>query len=620
MWLINCSNYRLEYNNLDGPASKPYWILSHTWGEEEVTFQDMQDLNLASRKKGFRKIEGMCKLASTRGCNHVWIDTCCIDKSSSAELSESINSMFYWYKKAERCIAFLEDLEPGVSIATENALRNCRWFKRGWTLQELIAPTRVDFYDCRWDPRGTKRELCFELCSITGIDNDLLLHPWIPYDDKLHRIPVATRMSWAAGRQTTRIEDKAYCLLGIFDVHMPLLYGERDQAFRRLQQAIAQKVNDMSLFAWVAESNQALLPPPAQYSGLLASDPSQFVACASVVHIHDPLLPSPSWTIANAGIEMTTALDCGEETDHTTITADAHGVVRTDDGSVDSFCYRLFLHCHLRTQPSEGIAILVRKTSSGFIRFKPTEICSVKRSGMEFDDPCPIRVSLFLTEQQRDYALLSVPSRPSFSSAPNSLCIHWSVICCDSRVTFEYHPNHLWDRGQLWFPHTSFATALREDLAIGLVEVTISSGADSESFSSTCWIFCGVARHGWRPRPWIQLAREEADGSVPVFGGRRYHRRQLTNPYALSSLVLELNQEGLRPDLNAPPGVCILEGTGTNHFRLSASEYKVLGPTWEGQGAYHVTIRVEQFDPTHARSLEPSPGGLPHLGSLIPSV
>jgi hypothetical protein len=126
MWLLNCSNYRLEYNNLDDLASKPYWILSHTWGEEKVTFRDMQGLSVASLKKGFRKIEGMCKLASAHGCSHVWIDACCIDKSSSAELSESINSMFYWYKKAERCIAFLEDLEPGIGIATEDDLRNCR--------------------------------------------------------------------------------------------------------------------------------------------------------------------------------------------------------------------------------------------------------------------------------------------------------------------------------------------------------------------------------------------------------------------------------------------------------------------------------------------------------------
>jgi hypothetical protein len=324
---------------------------------------------------------------------------------------------------------------------------------------------------------------------------------------------------------------------------------------------------------------------------------------------------------------MTTALDGGEETDHTTITTDAYGSVQTKDcGSVDPFCYRLFLHCHLRGQPSEGLAILLRKTSSGFIRFKPTEICSVKRSAMDFDDPCPIRVSLFLTEQQHDDVLLSLPSRSGLSSVPNALCVHWNVISCDARLSFEYHPNHLWDRGQLWFTRTSFATVRQGNVAIGLVEVTISSGADSQSFSSTCWILCGVEwDRSWLnptgdPRPWIQLACEEADGSVPLFGRHRCHRRRLTNPYALSSLVAELQEQGLRPDLDRAPPVCVVRWTKTRHFRLSASEYQVIGDTGEPQGAYRVTINVEQVDPTNSRSPGLPPGALPPLSSVIGSL
>jgi hypothetical protein len=266
MWLLNCANYRLEPNDPDGVSRKPYWILSHTWGDEEVTFQDMQNPTLAAQKKGFRKIAAMCELASANGWKYVWIDTCCIDKSSSAELSESINSMFYWYKKSEQCIAYLGDLAPGRATVTEHELRDCRWFTRGWTLQELIAPYEVHFYDSGWNFRGTREQLAKSLSNITKID---MIHFEYLYLDDLPNIPVATKMSWAAGRQTTRIEDRAYSLLGIFDVHMPLLYGEREQAFVRLQQAIAQKGNDMSLFAWIAKSDDVRTmgsPPPVLWA------------------------------------------------------------------------------------------------------------------------------------------------------------------------------------------------------------------------------------------------------------------------------------------------------------------------------------------------------------------
>ncbi|KAK4038505.1 heterokaryon incompatibility protein-domain-containing protein [Parachaetomium inaequale] len=407
MWLLNCANYRLEPNDLDGLSPKPYWILSHTWGDDEVTFQDMQNPTLAAQKKGFQKIKAMCELASANGQMYVWIDTCCIDKSSSAELSESINSMFYWYQKAARCIAYLEDLLPYRGMNIEDELRRCRWFTRGWTLQELLAPREVDFYDSQWNLRGTKGQICAELSNITKIDNDNLK---FPSSDSLQRVPVARKMSWAAGRQTTRIEDKAYCLLGIFDVHMPLLYGEREQAFVRLQQTIAQKGNDMSLFAWIARPDDGPMKDLPPYSGLLASDPSQFAACSGVEPIRDPLLPSPSWIITNAGIEMTTALDCSTGLGHTVITRASDNTLRGERcPSVYSFCYRLFLHCqpwywhdHFGTPDSgsHGFALWLRKTRSGFVRFRPTELCLVQRSAMDFNDPGPIRIAISLTRQQ----------------------------------------------------------------------------------------------------------------------------------------------------------------------------------------------------------------------------
>jgi hypothetical protein len=399
MWLLNCSNYRLEPHDPDGSRWwRPYLILSHTWDDDEVTFQDIQDLTIASQRKGFQKVKAFCELSSSLRYNHVWVDTCCIDKTSSAELSEAINSMFHWYKKAAGCIAYLEDLEPGPGTATEGELRACRWFTRGWTLQELLAPNEVLFYDKAWKYRGDKRDLSGALCSITRIKERYLAS----YD--LQTVPVATKMSWASGRQTTRIEDKAYCLLGIFNVHMPLLYGEGRQAFIRLQQTIAERTNDMSLFAWMARYE----PSQPAVSGLLASDPSLFEWCPEVVPIRDPLLPTPSWVITNAGMEITTALDCPIGYKHNVMIESCNTlqVESNHDVSIHRLCYRLFLHCRIAdenedvskgTRSLEVLAIWVRKTTSGFVRYKPTELISIKQSDMEFNDASPIRIAMTLT-------------------------------------------------------------------------------------------------------------------------------------------------------------------------------------------------------------------------------
>ncbi|OIW27820.1 hypothetical protein CONLIGDRAFT_551906, partial [Coniochaeta ligniaria NRRL 30616] len=175
------------------------------------------------------------------GLAYVWIDTICIDKSSSAELSEAINSMFKWYRNAAICYAYLSDV-PQVR------LEYSRWFTRGWTLQEMIAPQELRFYDANWDALGTKSDLLDRLCDITGVDTTALR------GGNLRFFSVARKMSWASRRQTTREEDIAYCLLGIFDISMPLLYGEGSKAFIRLQEQIIKEYDDESLFAWRSTS------------------------------------------------------------------------------------------------------------------------------------------------------------------------------------------------------------------------------------------------------------------------------------------------------------------------------------------------------------------------------
>ncbi|RYP01527.1 hypothetical protein DL764_006193 [Monosporascus ibericus] len=168
---------------------------------------------------------------------------CCIDKASSAELTEAINSMFRWYRNAEICYAYLSDIPSAKRI--HQKLERSRWFTRGWTLQELIAPAEVVFYSMDWDHVGTKSELSASISSITKIDASFL-------DSKnLMSASVAQRMSWAAHRETSRPEDIAYCLLGIFDINMPLIYGEGMKAFQRLQEEIIESYPmDYSFFAW----------------------------------------------------------------------------------------------------------------------------------------------------------------------------------------------------------------------------------------------------------------------------------------------------------------------------------------------------------------------------------
>ena len=245
-----------------------YAILSHRWGpaESEVSFEDVKLCRDFSNKKGFQKLEGFCKMAASVDCHYGWVDTCCIDKGNLVELSEAINSMYRWYQGSKICIAYLEDV-PQKQL-TESA-----WFDRGWTLQELIGPKVVTFFDHNWDQIGTKTELMADLARITKIPKDVLSHAVKP-----SACSIAQRMSWAANRVTTRVEDRAYSLIGLFDISMPMIYGESD-AFLRLQRHIIRESKDESIFAWDME-----FPGNTRtYSGLFAPSPSAFAACSGVI-------------------------------------------------------------------------------------------------------------------------------------------------------------------------------------------------------------------------------------------------------------------------------------------------------------------------------------------------
>jgi hypothetical protein len=317
----------------------PYAILSHRWEAGEVTLQELANPE-SSTKPGYAKIIACCLQAAIDGYEYSWVDTCCIDKTSSSELSESINSMFKWYQQAGICYAYLSD----ISIAPETEFSRCespvwspesplsrplsqigdywpestslpyccpesifdslstsppigdgfdegferfsttpnsasdifrsQYFSRGWTLQELIAPKKVVFYSGEWQKISTKEELIDDLSYATGIDAAALR------GEPLASFSVANRMCWASQRKTTREEDTAYCLLGLFDVNMPLLYGEgRVKAFIRLQEEIMKACDDRTLFASHPDGDNE-----PQYLGLFAESPAWFRSSRTTDH------------------------------------------------------------------------------------------------------------------------------------------------------------------------------------------------------------------------------------------------------------------------------------------------------------------------------------------------
>lgn len=292
MRLVDSSNLRLR----DFPANgiPEYAILSHTWGEDEVLFADVGRGIDNDEKTGYEKIRSSCKQAAAHGLGYVWIDTCCIDKSSSAELSEAINSMYSWYQKATICYAYLADVPTNVNTHDLNsAFAKSRWFRRGWALQELIGPLNLIFFSRDWIEIGTKLTLKDVLAQITGINVGILTEA-----KELESASVALRMSWACHRETTRKEDIAYCLMGLFDVNMPMLYGEGEKAFIRLQEEIMKHSDDQSLFAWTD-----LDAPADSHCGLFANSPDKFRNSANIMP-YQGWEPTSPYSISNKGLRI----------------------------------------------------------------------------------------------------------------------------------------------------------------------------------------------------------------------------------------------------------------------------------------------------------------------------
>jgi Heterokaryon incompatibility protein (HET) len=311
MWLLNTRTFDLH--EFIGEERPKYAILSHRWGTEEVSFDEMVAYRKDSvraldiPKRGFTKIKGCCTQASKDGLEWVWIDSCCIDKRSSAELTEAINSMFAWYKGARFCYVYLEDVEEIIDKgnaafpAASTNIATSEWFERGWTLQELLAPTNVTFFTPSWAVIGRKSSVegdafNLKLSSITGIPEKCLNGKQL-----LKHTSIAERMFWASQRKTTRPEDMAYSLMGLFDIHMPILYGEGlDKSFYRLQLEIIKLSADQSIFAWRSSTELTA-------SSLLAGKPSAFADSQSIVPSSLGLHDHPSqkqFVMTNVGLRV----------------------------------------------------------------------------------------------------------------------------------------------------------------------------------------------------------------------------------------------------------------------------------------------------------------------------
>ncbi|KAK0651475.1 heterokaryon incompatibility protein-domain-containing protein [Cercophora newfieldiana] len=246
MRLLNAATLQLE--DVFEDEASPYAILSHTWGASEVTFQEIHGLHPlpehTKAKEGYAKIAWTCRQALKDNLTHTWVDTCCIDKTSSAELSEAINSMYRWYQRAAVCYVYLAD---------------------------LLAPVTLRFYSLDW--------------RLIGIDPVYLSSLGRQTGNNIHSASIAERMSWVAGRHTTRTEDIAYCMLGILDVNMPLLYGEGEAAFIRLQEEIIKHSDDKTIFAWdLPQQGQVHSPAKATvYQSALAPSPAAFAQRGNLV-------------------------------------------------------------------------------------------------------------------------------------------------------------------------------------------------------------------------------------------------------------------------------------------------------------------------------------------------
>ena len=445
-----------KFRWVERPEETKYAILSHVWAKSpdeppEQTYQDVlaiqaqvkvdraQNRNLPEDEVLLRlspKIRKCCEQARKDGVELAWVDSCCIDKTSSSELTEAINSMYSWYATSAVCYAFLHDVPSFEDPHNpESAFRKSVWFTRGWTLQELIAPITVLFFSEDWVKIGGKHALSTVVEDVTGINVEILAHQC-----SVDSVSVARRMYWASRRVTTRKEDEAYSLMGIFGVNMPTIYGEGEGAFFRLQEEILKSVPDQSIFAWDLERIHPTAESMASARLLLAPSPKAFSRSASIMSVTASasyLLPGitalPVWSTTPHGIRTSLLYyplndfihDSRRDHERTPVTPNP-----APSAPVHSDLYLIPLACQ---DGDEHIIALVLKNrtfdSSGERPF------SVEPVHMELEDSRLSPSGLGLSDLP--YGLSNAPGEPE-QLVCRILCLQWRQLRCPSNVSEFY--------------------------------------------------------------------------------------------------------------------------------------------------------------------------------------
>ncbi|PQE30069.1 HET domain-containing protein [Rutstroemia sp. NJR-2017a WRK4] len=487
MRLINCISRPLATEEFYGSAIPRYAILSHTWEEQEVTYQQFADVEARASRKGWSKVQKACELAMEEGHDYIWIDSCCIDKSSSAELSEAINSMFEWYLRAEVCFAYLSDYDTSTTEAPH--FWNARWFFRGWTLQELIAPTMMFFYDKNWSLIGNKTDLCPDLSQITGVDAEVLCPSGdTNVRDLLDDLPVGLRMSWASRRKTTRIEDQSYCLLGIFGINMPMLYGEGPRAFVRLQEEIVKISNDMTLFAW-AQAFPGEVPlaqraytsedesRPLEYRGIFASTPAEFWSMAMSMTRIVPDSPAKfnlDYAMSNKGLRIRTSLK----------------PTTTDD------LVAMPIYCHFNNDQEKNLGIFLKHQGGGvYVRARPHVIYVFDTWVGEAAAPSEIFIVKSIT----------ATAASKVSSVHRNAFVFRFAFTRKHLPLVEAKPRHLWDAENELF----ITDGIPNFVGFHRFETTGTGARDKAAVTWSCVVACGFS--GDAKTPWVAVGSDGDD-------------------------------------------------------------------------------------------------------------
>ncbi|KAG2361378.1 hypothetical protein BDR07DRAFT_1409863 [Suillus spraguei] len=267
-----------------------YAIFSHRWGEQEPLFHEMSKEPMEVpdvHRPGWKKLQRFCRAAKdVHDCEFAWSDTCCINKISSSELDESIRSMFRWYRNSHVCITFLSRTADFVALKLQEKEKEIdAWFERGWTLQELLAPSQIKFYGSNWEPlTGSMNDRCNKdimdkISSLTGID----MKDLESFTPGIDRVP--DKMLWASRRRTTRTEDMAYSLIGIFDISLMITYGEGNRAFFRLMEEIIKRYDKWDVFLWSGRCSR--------FNAALPDAPDSYTPRCHAPHCAAPRCPAP---------------------------------------------------------------------------------------------------------------------------------------------------------------------------------------------------------------------------------------------------------------------------------------------------------------------------------------